>query len=289
MAAKSYLPKYVVRFYGRVEFAMDTIAHRQVTFVHASKLNDPFDPYFYFETNFDGSYANLLQYVRKKHPNDEQWFVKQVPGEIWDQSVKEIRARFTKLKNETYILSTSAPQDGIHPKDNLYMWGHYGNGHRGVAIEFATEEITRSLIDEHNQQTANILSDDKVWIKTQYAARLAPLTCADFFEFFKNEKERSVRKTSLENYFDLMTRTKSSVWKSENEWRLLWHRDDTRLTIHRSPISERAISAVYVGESASRTTEEDIAFEVKRTFPNAKIFKARKQIGAFALDFKPLV
>jgi len=288
MAAKSHLPKRVVRFYGTVDFALDAIAHRQVTFVHASKLNDPFDPYFFFETDFEGKYSNLLNYVRKKHPDDEHWFAEQVPIGAWDQSVADIIAHFKKLKNETYILSTSAPQDGAHPKDNLYMWGHYGNGHRGVAIEFDTGEIAKPLIEEHKRQRGNDLSESEVWIKTQYAARLAPLTCAHFFDFFRNEKDGGGRKTKLEEYYDQTARTKSLVWKRENEWRLLWRKDDTKLKIHRSSISEKAISAVYVGENASKSTDEDIAFEVKRKFPDAKVFKAQKQLGAFALDFRPL-
>jgi hypothetical protein len=72
MPAKSRLPKHVVRFYGTVDFALDAIAHRQMTFVHVSRLNDPFDPYFFFETDFQGKYSELLKYVRKKHPEDER-------------------------------------------------------------------------------------------------------------------------------------------------------------------------------------------------------------------------
>ncbi|MGO9755413.1 MAG: DUF2971 domain-containing protein [Roseiarcus sp.] len=288
MAAKSHLPKHVVRFYGTVDFALDAIAHRQVTFVHTSKLNDPFDPYFFFETDFEGSYANLLKYVRKKHPDDERWFTRLVPSHSWEQTVAEIVDHCKKLRDHTYVLSTSAPQDGTHPKDNLYMRGHYGSGHRGVAIEFDPREIAKPLIQEHKQQKGVELSESEVWIKTQYAARLDPLICAHFLDFFRNERDGGGGKTELEKHYDRASKTKSLVWKSENEWRLQWTTEDTKLKIHRSSISEKAISAVYIGESASKSTEEDIAFEVKRKFPDAKVFKAQKQLGAFALNFKPL-
>ena len=83
-------------------------------------------------------------------------------------------------------------------------------------------------------------------------------------------------------------RTKSLVWKSEYEWRLLWRRDDTKRKILKAPISENAIECVYIGENASKSAEADIRSEVKQKYPSAKIFKAKKQVGAFALDFEPL-
>jgi len=286
MPAKSHLPNYVVRFYGTVDFALDAIANRQVTFVHASKLNDPFDPYFFFETDFKNSYQSLLEYVRRKHPDDADWFAKQVPIDGWNQSVADIIGHFEKLKDETYVLSTSASQDGVHPKDNLYMWGHYGNGHRGVAIEFDPREVARPMIQVHKRQTGDDLTESEVWFKMQYSGRLPPLTRAHFFDFFRGEKDGGTRKTRLHEHYEKMSKTKSLVWRSENEWRLLWHRDDTKLKIHRSSINERAISAVYVGENASKSTQDDITFEVKQNFPAAKVFKGQKQFGAFALDFK---
>jgi hypothetical protein len=63
MTAKSRLPKHVVRFYGNVDFALDTVAHRQAILVHVSNLNDPFDPYFFFETDFGEKYSALLEYI----------------------------------------------------------------------------------------------------------------------------------------------------------------------------------------------------------------------------------
>jgi hypothetical protein len=168
------------------------------------------------------------------------------------------------------------------------MWGHYGNGHRGVAIEFDPREVAKPLIEERRQQKKAELSESEMWVKTQYAARLAPLTCAHFVDFFRNQKDGGEGMTELQKHYDRMSKTKSLVWKSENEWRLQWHHEDTKLKIHRSAISEKAITAVYIGESASKSTAEDITFETKRQFPDAKVFRAQKQLGAFALDFKPV-
>jgi hypothetical protein len=100
MPAKSHLPGHVVRFYGTVDFALDAIAHRQVTFVHASKLNDPFDPYFFFETDFDENYETLLRYVQKKRPDDERWFTHHVPRHSWDQTIVDLIDHLQKAKRK---------------------------------------------------------------------------------------------------------------------------------------------------------------------------------------------
>jgi hypothetical protein len=110
-----------------------------------------------------------------------------------------------------------------------------------------------------------------VWVKVEYSGRVTPLTSRQVFDFFKDKKE-----TSLKEYFSTTLGIKANAWKSENEWRFLWRNDETRLKIHRVPISESAISAVYIGQNASKSDEEDMVFEVKNKFPTATIIQGKK-------------
>ncbi len=142
-------PQYVTRFYGNVDYALDVIANQQITFVHASALNDPFDPYFFLETDFGEDGAHLLNYIRENHPRDEALFKPLIMAASLQQSLKEIREKLLSWRKSTFVFSTSAECEGMHPRDNLYMWGHYGNGHRGVAIEFDTECMATSVLEYH--------------------------------------------------------------------------------------------------------------------------------------------
>ena len=45
------------------------------------------------------------------------------------------------LRANTFVLCASAPTEALHPKESIYMWGHYGNGHRGIAIEFDRQRL----------------------------------------------------------------------------------------------------------------------------------------------------
>jgi len=249
-------------------------------------VNDPFDPYLFFETDFNAGYQQLLDYIHHTHPNDFGWFINEFPAEAWPHSVDSVRKYFADLKNRMFIFSTTAVYSDDHPKDNLYMWGHYGNGHRGVAIEFNTTEIVQPIVDEYNSNNAEKLTAKGAWTRIDYAKNLPVITCSMFYDFLKAEHYKETRSTKLHQYYDLISQTKSLNWSSENEWRLLWQRDDTRSKIIRRPINERAIERVYLGLSISKSAQDDILFETRQKYPAAEVVKAEKRHGAFALDFK---
>ena len=168
MTIDTETPQQVVRFYGNVDYAMDVIKNRQIAFVHVSTLNDPFDPYYFFETDFGDSYQNLITYVRRNHPSDLPWFRAHITPQSWGQTVKELKAFLQTGRETAFVLSTSAVDSDRHPKDNLYMWGHYANGHRGLAIEFDTKALASAVLKHHEAETGTPLEDSNVWTKIEY-------------------------------------------------------------------------------------------------------------------------
>jgi hypothetical protein len=288
MTGRSGVPPRVVRFYGNIDFALDTIAHKQAILIHASKLNDPFDPYFFFETDFNENYDRLLEYVRTKRPNDFGWFIQMVRPDSWQQSVDFVRKHTSDYKNNTFVFSCSAATKESDPSNNLYMWGHYGNGHRGIAIEFDTSKVSTLLTDTHNQQSSDEIIPEKVWIQIQYRKDIKPMTPQMFFELYESEYRRREERTSIHEYLDMASSVKSTVWRQEVEWRLLWRNNGTRLKIHRIPLLQDAITAIYLGLLTPEVSRDDILFETRRNFPGAKVFKARKKPGFSELEFVPV-
>ena len=71
-------PQFLTRFYGTPAFALEFIEQRQLAFVRATILNDPFDLGGFLETDFDG-YAGLIKHVKKSHPKAIGWFRALVP------------------------------------------------------------------------------------------------------------------------------------------------------------------------------------------------------------------
>ena len=180
-------PKQVTRFYGNVDFAMDVIKNRQITFVHVSLLNDPFDPYCFLETDFGDSYENLIAYVRQCHLSDLPWFMSHVTPQSWGKTVEELKALLQYVRQTSFVLSTSTEHSALHPKDNLYMWGHYANGHRGLAIEFDTQALASAVLEHHETQNGNPSENTDVWAKIEYTKTFAPITTEFIYEFMKQE------------------------------------------------------------------------------------------------------
>ncbi len=70
-------------------------------------LNDPFDPYLFFETDFEANYKSLLNYISDVYPDDFSWFIHQMPVESWKRSIEAIVNQFNNLRESIYIFSTS--------------------------------------------------------------------------------------------------------------------------------------------------------------------------------------
>jgi hypothetical protein len=292
MTIDTETPQQVVRFYGNVDYAMDIIKNRQIAFVHVSTLNDPFDPYYFFETDFGDSYQNLITYVRRNHPSNLRWFREHITPQSWGQTVKELKAHLQTARETAFVLSTSSAHSDSHPKDNLYMWGHYANGHRGLAIEFDTQALASAVLKQHEAETGKPLEDSNIWTKIEYTKTFAPITAEMVYEFMKQEMKLSKRKgavraaTQLDRYYKRMTIIKSDVWQSENEWRLLWRSAETQEKVHKCPIGEDAVASIFLGLSLAAEKAEELIAAARQNFPASSILRAHKRHGDLALEFR---
>lgn len=96
-------PQHVMRFYGNTDYAIQSIGFREITFLHRDKLNDPFDPHFFFTTDFSDSYTALIDCVQQYHTKDLQKFKNLLPQENWTQFVDNIEGDFNSLRNSTFF------------------------------------------------------------------------------------------------------------------------------------------------------------------------------------------
>lgn len=283
-------PQAVIRFYGNLEYAIQCIALREITFLHPDILNDPFDPPLSFTTDFNQDYAALIDCIEKHHAKDLRNFKKRFPEKKWKWYVGELEDYFNSLRKTTFLFSTCAINRDKHPKDNLYMWSHYGNGHRGVAIEFDTDLLAKAVIEKSKRLGGEEVHIDEVWSKINYTTELPKITCEAIFQFVindsKNSDERAWARTEHAKSIQLMLRSKSLKYRMENEWRLMWLNDETKVKIQKSDLLNDTITAIYLGCLVNRQMKDRFVSETKRSFPNAKVFRGRQAKGSFALVFE---
>jgi hypothetical protein len=285
-------PEGLIRFYSYPKFALDVLENRQIAFIRVTLLNDPFDPYGFFETEFKG-YMELLSYVGENHAEDRGWFRTKVTAQSWGRSETDLRAYMDGLRRDTFVLCASAPAGESHPKDNLYMWGHYGNGHRGLAIEFDATALASAVLGHHSSQGGNnLLVGEQPWVQIKYAESFRTISAEDAFQSFKQEREVETRKkrereeTSLDRYYHELSVIKSTAWQSENEWRIMWRSTTEVGNVYKIPITPECIRAVYLGLQCPRDDADSVVAAAAKNFPHAQIWHATKRHGDLALDFQ---
>jgi len=284
------MPQRVMRFYGKIEYALECIGFKEITLIHKDKINDPFDPYFYFEPDCN-TYQDIINYIQQHHEKSLQQFTLILPKENWGSFINGIEEDYFKnLRNSTFIFSTCEVSEDKHPKDNLYMWSHYGDGHRGVAIEFDTALLTKTVLEDQERLHGENLEP---WFEINYQDDVPKITCEHIFQHImslaNNANEEALEQTELAKTLRLVFRTKSMIWKEEKEWRLMKQNKDTKLKIQRVNLLHNTVTAVYLGLCYNLIDDrknDEFVFETRRNFPRAEIFKAGRKKGKFALDFE---
>lgn len=282
------IPKYVMRFYCNADYALECISLKQITFIHVAKLNDPFDPIVDCATNFNDDYASLLAYLEQYHYTQLALFKEKLPEQNWNEIVAGWAKSAREMLATMFVFSTCAVTEWNHPRDNLYMWGHYGNGHRGIAIEFNTTVLAESF------EKQDVSGSDPIWWEMDYIKDIPRITCEDIFEFVMNVQPN---KDNLESYGPKLTsvmlerfHSKSEIWKSEDEWRLALTNDNTKMKILRHDLPDNAITAIYLGcrVAEQEQARNDFVYEKQRNFPSATVFIAKVRKGEYALDFEKI-
>jgi hypothetical protein len=277
-----------MRFYGNTDYALECIALKQITFVHVDKLNDPFDPVLDYVTDFDDSCEALLLHVHKHHSSQLKSFKERLSEQNWKEAVAGWSNLASATRAKMFVFSTCAVREGSHPRDNLYMWGHYGNGHRGVAIEFNTTALAESVIKRL------VHTSEPPWWEMEYAKEIPRINCEDIIELVMNAQPDAYNMElygpKLYSKICQRLRTKGEVWKSENEWRLALGNDETKLNILRHEIPSSAVTAVYLGCLAAEREQLRNAFiyETQRHFPKANVFCANMRPGEYSLNFEKI-
>jgi hypothetical protein len=286
------IPEHVTRFYGNCDFALDVIENGHLAFVHASILNDPFDPYGFLETDFGESYASLLYHVQRNHPADLPWFSASVTRQSWSDTVTALNEHLARFRSTTFVLCTCAKTPDARPENNLYMWAHYANGHRGVAVEFDPKALADAVLSHNAAVSGVTVSPRDAWTQMEYADVFPPITAEQIFQFMKQEMEiasgaRSVRSDmQLDEYYKRMGMVKSTVWRVESEWRLMWRNDEIKKLVYKCPIGAEAITKIFLGLSIPPNVRERVITSARLQFPAVTILQARKRHGEFALRFE---
>ncbi len=222
---KQKLPRFVYKYLRFDKYTLPNLNKKILWFSDPSNFNDPFDSRIIPQQSYSSD--DIIKYNEWRMSNDLPYMH---PDDIkdnieWNERDPEGWAKsFHEKINETTVSVCCFSRD----QNNILMWSHYADGHKGLCLEFDTSEDTdffrpvgryRSVKYSNKCKADNYLRDT--------AGTLHNMIC-----------------------------TKSKYWKYENEVRIMRLNKPKGLQEY----NKRTLKSVTFG---CRTTDSDIALTRK--------------------------
>lgn len=240
---------------------IENLQKRQIWFSKPEKLNDPFDcaaPYLInldvTENEWQSAYKQLLKWKSygEATVSDEELKTRYFSEGKLNQ---RFRDDYHKI---VFALIDKNPRNyekiGVvclsEEPDNILMWSHYSDGHRGICLEFDT----------------GYLGEKPRFHRVQYKKS---------YPVFKVVSLLS--KTLL---YPTPLVTKSVKWKYEKEWRLLSEHGNTGVQYH-----IKALKAIYFGCATSKQDIDKIITLPAKSAP--RLYKMKRSEREFKLEIEP--
>lgn len=241
-----YLYKYrSLRTKKDEEHTSQILTHNEIYFAKCSEFNDPFDCRLHI--SFDANLPAYKAKLRQLNPDlSEAEIDKQTRKALQSENIKK---QERKLNRDIYRISKNAGIFSVSAKrDNLLMWSHYADSHRGICIEFKT-------------------TDGKL-----FGCDLQHI------DYDVNYPKLSIYDEPNVEFVKRCVGTKSSDWTYEEEWRIIYRETGCQ----RFPSEE--LSGVILGAHISKRNKELVYKWLSQNSCNAKLYEARECKDRFGLD-----
>lgn len=245
-----------------MQYSRRILTKNELYLASADQFNDPFDatiPFKYKEEQLtpDNIFLKLWKTGKEMFPDIsdaelmEKCYEQQNSGRFENGTYwKENYEQFKEDNNKTFgILSLTSK------KDNLLMWSHYTNSHRGFCVGF-----------------------DKFILWELIGGSLGRIL------YQSNFPSVGLFDNNVGTLTTLLT-TKSLEWQYEDEYRFT--KVGAARQIFKFP--DEAVLEVILGYKMPDNEKDEIIQLTKGKFANAKIFESKMSLEKFKLDMIPIL
>jgi hypothetical protein len=209
---------------------------------------------------------NLLRLAKDKIPEGELYRTLTEGIEIYVDKFDEYKRNMNSLipeLNESRVLCVS------EKNDNVVMWSHYADEHRGVCLRLqCIEEIDNTLLLARP-------------VKYQEDFPEFP-SVVDFVSYLTGERLLSMADMLYEVPY-----VKHVDWSYEREWRVHVPHASAENTLHDDwQENPRVFGAIYLGCRIPAKESSEIMQMVERKYPDIEIYQAEQSTEAFVLQFE---
>lgn len=244
------------------------LTHRELWFASPRSFNDPFDcriPLRYDLIPKHNRFGVLNSLLRQ------------------DFDTRQERRRRARQLSTHHPLFESTPENWVEyyrrhleqhygvlsfaeERDNMLLWSHYSDSHRGFCVEFDQEVLDRYFDDLFRGNTERyVIRPFRVKYDDKYPDMIP-------------------NRDTIPTLIDTALTFKSSEWKYEKEWRYIWSKHVNKAL----PFLENVVSGVYVGCLATQTQRQAMIAAVRSSLPHVTIYQATTRINNFALSYRAI-
>ena len=246
-----------------------TFTHYELYFASPTQFNDPFDCNPPFSTT-DYNKDDLLCHYRKAYKN----FFPELDNSVLETEIK--KKVDSVIKNNTLASSIAKPfmetcleensKLGVlcfsEDCNNILLWSHYADSHRGLVLEF-----------------------DKLLIESENAFKY----CKDVD--YKNNiiKLRDINRASPGELAKMVLLMKSDHWIYEKEWRIIVdpsRADNPGCRIF--PYPKEALTGVIFGCEMQQNDKCAVIKWLEEGNHKAQLYDAERDIGDYSLKINPM-
>ena len=244
MVNDKQLPRYVYRMRTINRYLFDSLINREMWFSNPSDFNDPFDCDINMQIR-NSSQDKIQNYFDRyliKHFGAKELTgvnTENISRENFERLLNRVAKKVTKRKGIACFLSNC---------ENLLMWAHYANSHKGISLKF------------------DILEDTEFFSPAKKVIYTKDYPEYDYL-------------TDKNDFVNQMFFTKSKEWEYEGEVRILKNKNGNY------QFSQNSLKEVIFGCKISDGDKKTLTKVLENYYPNTKILQATKSETEFGLEF----
>jgi hypothetical protein len=239
-----------------------------IYFTSASRFNDPFDCSLnvQYENITDKELIERIEdYLKAEYPDRDDSVIQAQSLELLNSKAHlayEVMA-YTRKRQTDMMYENFGIFALTEFRDNILMWSHYADSHKGLCIGFDTNKLRKYFL-KYSESSICSISPFKINYEENYPIiKFAP---------------------PYEDYFTKLLTTKSMAWRYEQEWRFVLNgRTDLELSIPNDILSE-----VILGSRMSRGDRIEIIEYLRDREIKPNLFDANISSNKFELDLNKI-
>lgn len=247
------------------------LKNQEIYFTSCNNFNDPFDSTIPVRYDLVSEEQILQYYIKHLKKVYSHLTINEVIKKAQDAVEKGVYKKPSQIKILKNFMMLKRQKDfGIFScsqiKDDILMWAHYANNHKGFCIGFNVAELMKfkEIIGVEKSILFNLY---KVLYQDKYPVLIPTGTSADEFAV-------------LEPF-----RIKSNIWSYEREYRLILI-SGTNLRLQ---LPDSVVSEIVLGCQMPKDQKEQLILEVKKKSYPITIYQSYMQEGSFGLNLKEIV